>query len=404
MRMKLTKRAVDSLKPSEKPIIVFDEELPAMVLRVMPSGVKTFMVMYRNAHGQQRWYKLGRIGETTPDKARQHAQDVLAEVRRGADPSGAKKQKRKGMTLAEFWLEYRKYSEARKKPKSLVNDLSRWNRYISKLAKRRLDSITAQDIERLLSGLSAVPIQANRTRGLLVSMFQAAIKWGLMTGPNPAQAAERYKEGRRERFLSPEELAKIGKALMDCEQKQLLPRGVVPAIRMLAFTGCRLREVLHLSWAEVNLPGKRLMLKDSKTGARSVVLNEAACEILQSIPHDGDYLFPGPTGKPLNEIRKSWTNICRMAEVTDARLHDLRHAVASVAVGEGVGLPLVAGLLGHKRLSTSERYSHLYSDPVQAASEMVGRAMSELMMGDGAEIVEVTPATTKKAKTEAAGA
>src|SRR5262249_5524996 len=89
---KLTKRLVDALRPDCTGRDVFkwdagDGALKGFGVRVKPSGVASFVVQYRNQEGRTRRLALGRVGELTPDEARQLAADRLKEVRKGADPS-----------------------------------------------------------------------------------------------------------------------------------------------------------------------------------------------------------------------------------------------------------------------------------------------------------------------------
>lgn len=406
-RKKLTKTLLDGLKPKDKIFYVWDSVVPGLAARVMPTGRIKFVLCYR-VDGKQRWPTIGEYGPTTLNGARAVARKWLGEVATGADPSDERQRRRHGITLSQLWDEYQAYAETRKKASSRYSERKAWERSIREpLGDKRLDAITSADIERLMASMSATPYQANRIRAQLNSMFGLAKRLGFHRGPNPVAGTSTYKERRRERFLTPEELARIGAALAECERNGTFAPGVVAAFRLLLLTGCRLREILNLTWAEVDLPARRLRLKDSKTGPRQVVLNAAAIEIFDRLPrHETGLLFPQrrTPEKPISTLRPEWLEVCKLAGVEDARIHDLRHALASVAVGEGVGLPLVAGLLGHTRLSTTERYSHLHDSPVEAASELVGRAVSGLLNGKGAEIVDLAKDSADPTGDESASA
>jgi hypothetical protein len=62
----------------------------------------------------------------------------------------------------------------------------------------------------------------------------------------------------------------------------------------------------------------------------------------------------------------------RAAGLTDVRLHDLRHSLASVDAAGGLSLPVIGALLGHKHTATTARYAHLSADPLRAANDAVG--------------------------------
>ena len=110
---------------------------------------------------------------------------------------------------------------------------------------------------------------------------------------------------------------------------------IVNALRVIILTGARLMEILHLKWAEIDLDRGVLNLSKSKTGAKTIYLNEAAVAILRGIPrqYDNQFVFCGlRAGQPIHEIQKAWQRIRKLADIEDVRIHDLRHTFASVAV------------------------------------------------------------------------
>lgn len=142
-------------------------------------------------------------------------------------------------------------------------------------------------------------------------------------------------------------------------------------------TGCRLREILHLRWADGDFERGMLLLPDSKTGRKTMVLGAAAVEVLSKLPRLGSHVFPGATGDaPRNDLKRPWSLITRRAGLRGLRVHDLRHSYASIAAGVGLGLPIIGKLLGHTQASTTQRYAHLADDPVRRASEMISTAIA----------------------------
>ena len=111
------------------------------------------------------------------------------------------------------------------------------------------------------------PGVANRCLALLSKMFNLAERWGWRPeGSNPCRHVDKYRENRRERFLSEAELARLGDVLTDAERNGSESPYVVAAIRLLVFTGARLGEILGLKWEHVDLERAMLLLHDSKTG------------------------------------------------------------------------------------------------------------------------------------------
>ena len=151
------------------------------------------------------------------------------------------------------------------------------------------------------------------------------------------------------------------------------------AIKLLLLTGARRGEIVGLRWQNVDFNRKCLRLPDSKTGAKVVFLNEPALEILRSLPRVSNnlHVIPGNRlGAPFVGINKIWARVRTAAALRDVRLHDLRHSFASVAVGDGLSLPIIGALVGHKNAATTARYAHLASDPLRAANDAVGEKIA----------------------------
>jgi integrase len=154
------------------------------------------------------------------------------------------------------------------------------------------------------------------------------------------------------------------------------------AIRLLLFTGCRLREVLDLRWSEVDFERGMLHLTDSKTGKKSVILNAPALAVLAALPRLGDYVIAGdsPT-RPRSDLKRPWNLVTRRARLSGLRLHDLRHSFASIGAGASLGLPVIGKLLGHASPSTTARYAHLDADPLRRASNAIGATIAAALEG-----------------------
>jgi integrase len=170
------------------------------------------------------------------------------------------------------------------------------------------------------------------------------------------------------------------------------------AVRLLIFTGARLREILHLKWDHVDLERGMLFLADSKTGKKAIVLNAPALDILAKLPRVGAYVIAGQSAgsdddKPRADLNRPWRAIVKRANLNGLRIHDLRHTHASVGAGLGLGLPIIGKLLGHTQASTTARYAHLDADPLRRASEHIGSrlaaAMGDLKPRPGGEVIQM---------------
>jgi integrase len=233
-------------------------------------------------------------------------------------------------------------------------------------------------------------------------------------GMNPARRIEQFKEYRRERFLTGGELERLGSAIREAESKGIpwdvqerkpkakhLPKAknrftkigpfAAAAIRLLLFTGCRLREILHLKWEQVDLERGLLFLADSKTGRKTVILNAPALTVLTRLDRLGSYVVPGDhPDRPRADLKRPWEAVAKRAGLDGVRLHDLRHTYASFGAGGGLGLPIIGRLLGHTQASTTQRYAHLDADPLRRASETIGGRIAAALDGKrGGTVVEL---------------
>lgn len=321
---------------------------------------------------------------------------MLGEIATGRDPahdrSAAKADHSVAMALDQFMVEH-----VRPKLKtSTAREYERTARLyvVPRLGRRPVGEIKRQDIAKLHHELRGTPYQANRMLALLSKFFGWAERHGLRPeGSNPGRHVEKYREERRERFLSQVELARLGDALRKAEQDKSCSPWVIAAIRLLTFTGARLSEILTLRWEHVSEEHGCLMLPNSKTGRKAIHLSPPALDVLHTIPRlEGNpYVICGERlGRHLVNLEQPWRRIRAAAKLDDVRLHDLRHSFASVAASGGQSLVLIGKMLGHSQPATTARYAHLADDPVKAASDAVGRDIAAAMDGGkSGEVVDL---------------
>jgi integrase len=259
---------------------------------------------------------------------------------------------------------------------------------IPKLGTAKAKDVRRSEVARLHRQLKATPYQANRVLAVLSALYAFAGKRGFVAeGFNPVRGVERYREQGRERFLTVEELERIGAAILEAETTGIpwsvdvmAPKAkhlakpedrftrinphAAAAIRLLLLTGARLREILHLRWEHIDFERAMLFLPDSKTGRKPILLNAPAMEVIASLPRASAYVIAGKDpGKPRADLHRPWMLIAERAGLGDVRIHDLRHTFASFGAGSGLGLPMIGKLLGHRQAATTQRYAHLDNDP-----------------------------------------
>lgn len=387
---KMTKREIDALASADgRPAYLWDGSLAGFGVKALPSGKKVFLVKYRTNGGgrnaPQRWLTLGSYGHLTLDEARRSAQRKLADVADGKDPQAVKFGLREAPIFSDVWTRFETDILPSRKPTTVKEYKSQWSNLIQpKFGKQRVDAITASEIDRFHKSLRSSPYRANRVLALLRRLMSLAEGWGMRSpGTNPCSRVEQFRERARQRYLDAAELKAIGDAIDALVAEQSISATAGNAVEMLALTGSRLTEILNAEWAWIDTERGMMLLPDSKTGAKPVYLSTEAIAVLdrqKPIAADSDYVFPSPRGdKPYVNLRKSWVQICDRAKLKGVRLHDLRHTVASVAVGQGASLPLIGKLLGHTQAQTTMRYAHIDIDPALKAANQVGAAISEAM-------------------------
>ena len=374
---KLTKRIADATKPAtDREIFRWDSELRGFGLRVKPTGVKSYIIQYRTPAGTSRRLTIGQHGVLTSEEARKEAKIQLGRVAKGDDPAADKAAARNGISFAAFAERYLSdHAATKKKPSSVRMDQINLKKHIlPALGRKRLDSVSRADVVRLHHSMRATPGAANRCLALLSKMMNLAERWGERPdGSNLCRHVEKYRENKRDRFLSTEELAQLGAACQRCDQDGTMGRSFLALVRLLIFTGARLSEIQKARWEWVDIKSGVLRLPDSKTGAKIIILPAPALEVLARVTRisGNPYIITGEDNRYMVSVWKPWAILCERAGLKDVRLHDLRHSFASIGAAGGMSLTIIGSLLGHKQTQTTSRYAHLAADPLKAAANRI---------------------------------
>ena len=274
---------------------------------------------------------------------------------------------------------------------------------------------------------SVVGAEQRTTANRLVTLLSNFYSWAgdsghVPKGCNPTTGVEKYPESGRERYLSQDEFARLGASIREAEttgiawgepgkprskhnpnRRTVIAPEAAAALRLLLFTGARLREILHLQWKNVDFDRGMLFLPDSKTGRKPVVLGAPALAVLAELRelrlaalnvesleagralrsiNSSEYVIYGrDPKKPRADLSRPWAMIRRHAGLEGVRLHDLRHSYASIGAGAGLGLPIIGSLLGHKSTATTARYAHLDSDPLRRATDAIAGSIAASLAG-----------------------
>ena len=408
--MRLTKRAIAAIVPdATRDKCIWDDEVRGFGLRIKPTGVRSFIVQYRNSSRVSRRLTLGKVGVLTVEEARTLAKRALADVIKGGDPAEKRSEERKAMIVRQLCHAYVEAAEKglilgkqgrEKKPSTLYVDRGRIVRHILPLlGNRPVRDLTAPDIVRFMRSVAAGKTAGNvktgfrgrsiikggrgtasRTVGLLGGILSFAVSEGVIS-VNPARGIKRPADHRREVRLSVEQYRLLGQALAKAQARGENP-GAILAIKLLALTGCRRGEIERLRWSELDLSGHCLRLANSKEGRSIRPLGQAAIELISDLPKQSEFVFPScPSGGPFSGLPKAWRRIMEETQLADLTPHGLRHAYASVASDHGYAEPTIAALLGHTTRTMTGRYIHHLDAALIAAADTVSDHIAAALDG-----------------------
>ncbi len=381
-RIKLTKSAVDAAQPQAQAVELRDTLVPGFLCKVTPAGRKVFMLQYRTNAGERRKPALGVYGELTVEQARSLAQEWLAEVRRGGDPSAAKAAARAAPTVKELCEKFMEdHSKQRNKPSTQRGYQAVIDRCIVPMVGRmKVQDVKRPDVAGAMKKMAHKPAEANRAFSVMRKMFNLAEVWGYRPdGTNPCRHVPMYPNGKATHLISDDEMGKLFRYLDYLETDGLgLDHAILPlAIRLQFEFAGRRSEIITLQWDWVDLENRRVVWPDSKTGGMSKPLSEEAHRLLSTASRqDGcTYVFPSPNhpGQHMTtgEYYSGWTRILKRAGVTHVGTHGIRHRSATDIANSGIPVKVGMALTAHKTVAMFMRYVHTEDKPVREAAELV---------------------------------
>ena len=367
--MTLTEQKIKALPITATTYLVRDDKVPSLVVRVYPSGNVVYQVRVRLAD-KIKTRTLAPAGSVSLKMARlQASQQVQAWLTMNMHSSYCP-------TLATFMAnEWREHTFLRWKcstRRTATHYMTK--RILPMLGDYALNKLTFPVVSDWFDTVSQqAKGGANRALDVLKSVFVLALRLGYCLS-DPCHLIKRNPKRRLNRFLSEDELTTLSNVLGVAEEKSPNYYQQANIIRMLLLTGCRVGEILTLRWSMIK--PHRLDLPDSKTGARTVYLSQAASDIVARQPHGNGWVFPAPKGQPYHNVTDFWFKVRAQANLTDVRIHDLRHTFASHAALQGNSVPIISAMLGHSRLTMTLRYTHVSQQTYSLRLSVSGRCMN----------------------------
>jgi integrase len=419
---KITKRVLDALRPAVDGRDVFiwdagDGSLKGFGVRMKPSGAASYLVQYRNKEARTRRLVLGRVGTLTPDEARKLAGDALSAVAKGNDPSANRHAVRGAITVSELCDLYLVDAKTRIKASTLAADISRIETHVKPLIGRfTVRSLTAADIERLktdiIAGKTAKPRRtkgrggvaaggpgvAARTLGMTATILEYGRKSLNLIKENPARGVKKPPDRKQRRFLTIEEITKLGRIIRLFE-KEGGNATALAAIELLLLTGLRRTECLALRRAWVDSRAGCIRFEDTKSGPQLRPIGKEAVKLIEAQPvrDDCPWVFPASHGDGhMIGLPKILARICATAGLQDVTVHVLRHSFAAAAAEMGFSVLTIAGLLGHSVPGVTARYAHMPDLALVGAADRVAARIQSALDGMAVE-AEIIPLRSARA-------
>ncbi len=390
-REHLTERRVAALPIPAKRTILYDLKVSELGLKLSPSGARTFF-WFRSVAGKPAWRTIGRWPDIDLDAARAKAAKynvTLAEWKKegsvGPNPFSRPRPSQQP-TLDELVEDYvaRHVVLTAANPAKAARGI-RWTlvKYLPDWRDRRIGSLTRQDVFDLHRklGVAHGRVTANRVATFVRTILNWGVRAGLYRGENPAARLALFKESKRERYLQPDELVRLKRALDDEPNADLHD-----FVTLALATGARKSNIHALAWADVNWDTLTWTIRRAKNKKpHTVDLAPAAVAVLEArFQHrDGDcpWVFPSPTSASghATDFKKPWRALLKRAGIENLCQHDLRRTFASYMAIAGVSLQQIGAALGHLSSSATATYARLHREAVRNALAAGDRQMTAMM-------------------------
>ena len=382
-------------------------------IRIYASGVRSFFINYR-IDGREKRHTIGAFPRWSVSAAREQAIELRRQIDKGDDPAGAKRERREAPTIADLIERYVvEHLPTKNRKKIRITEEKRILNLIGDALgpHTKVADVHGGDLKQMHRRITETrgPIRANRVLACASKMFSLSLMpmanetlpWRNAVLGNPCRGIARNREEGRERFFGRAQLERIAEALAEYSPKTYPRNPAADCVRLIMLTGCRPAEAIDAEWPEFDKPGYWIK-PSSHTKTQKIhrlPLSPPAIQLIDRLRKKRSpsirFVFPGrKPSEPVRTLSYCWNFVRKHAQLgpdekgRPARIYDLRHSFASVAVGGNLGLPIIGRLLGHSKQSTTQRYAHLADDPLREAADKVGNAIAGTDQG-GAEIVPI---------------
>ena len=395
--------------PKAKPYELRDAKLNGLLLRVQPSGVKTWYLEFERG----KRIRLGRLSSMGHSEAVEAAKNALGPYWAGTDPRIERQKRKQVSTFGDFIDEH--YADwAAAHQKTAAATIKRLKVSFSKFLNMPMATISPLDMERwraqrMKDGVKTNTV--NRDITAIKAALNRAVEWELIA-VNPIAKVKKAREDKevRVRYLDEAEEHRLRSQLKRREQDARDARDrtnqwrrdrkmeplpslhavpftdhLMPMVLLSINTGMRRGELFDLKWSHVNFD-RRIVTVSAQTAksrkTRHIPLNGEAFETLKAWRSQCDLgnsrVFESEDGARFDNVNSSWKKLLEDAKIADFRWHDMRHHFASRLAMGAVDLNTIRELLGHSDYGMTLRYAHLAPEHRREAVEVLDKPRPHL--------------------------
>lgn len=221
-----------------------------------------------------------------------------------------------------------------------------------------LDQIKAEDLEKVIYNVPTLRMR-QYTFQVVNELLERAVKRQIIDF-NPMINIDHIKHKQRK-----------GRALNAVERAKLLEQVQQPTLKLLfefyIYTGCRRSEALALTWDDIDIAGKKILISGTKTEASERVLpmSKPLFNIIEKLSH-------GATNNKVFNYSSDYVSKQFKKYCPKHKLHDLRHTFATICLESGVSIRVVQKWLGHTSIDTTARiYTHVIDEFQRKEAEKI---------------------------------
>ena len=386
-KRRLTELLVKRQRPAAAPFLIWDTKQAGLVLRVQPTGHRSWYCVYRH-HARPRWHRLGNVDAIGLADARMLAAEIMLQAAKGLDPAAEKKAERSRGTFEELATRYveehaKRHNKSWRQADALIRRhlLLRWG-------KLQAASISRSDVKAVMARIEA-PVVANQTLAAASAVFTWAIKEELIAS-NPCRGVDRNPTKSRERVLADSEMPLFWSAF---DNSGLV---VGTALKIILLTGQRPGEVAHMRrehikdgwWTMPGEPVPGLHWPGTKNAQGHRVWLAAPVQALLAEIGDGDmgFVFHGGRGGPIHDLTEAMRAICAKLGAERATPHDLRRTFSTTVAALGFGRDALNRVTNHREGGIASVYDrHGYAEENKRVMEAVAARIMTLVEGRPAD-------------------